>query len=452
MRIEMKNIEKYIKEIESIKSGNIDALIVNDAKSLKVYTENTADKIYRILIEKMNEGAVTVDADGTIIYCNRSFAEMINLPLEKVIGEIFKKFIDDSLKKRFEDLLGQRNENSIKGEIYLYSTNGPAIPVLMSINAFLLDGNFVVNIILTDLTVQKKNEEELKLRAIESEEKNMKLALLARDLQAQQAESKRVSNEVLDLNKHLEKRVYERTGELENLNRELKDLSLSKDKFLSVISHDLRNPLTALLISSDTLSQDTKSPDFDKVRPFIDLINRTSHNILKQLDETVEWAQMQLEKAIFNPEKIHLFLKVNKILDLLQVVAAQKNVILENKIPPDILVNADILMLRSVFQNLITNSIKYSLENGLVTITAVQVDNMIEIAITDTGIGMTEAVTNQLFSNIHSTSIPGTNNEKGTGLGLILVKDFVRQNGGTIRAESEPGKGTRIYFTLPVAY
>src|ERR1019366_4193597 len=105
---ENKELQQQLREatesIDAIKTGNIDALVIADKKDLKVYTEKTADKTYRILIEKMHEGAVTLYKDGTILYCNSSFAGMVNLPLQKVIGTKFKNFIDDSSKGRFEDL------------------------------------------------------------------------------------------------------------------------------------------------------------------------------------------------------------------------------------------------------------------------------------------------------------------------------------------------------------
>ena len=258
-----------------------------------------------------------------------------------------------------------------------------------------------------------------------------------------------LNDDLLRLNQHLEKRVFERTCELENLNHELKDLSVSKDKFLSVISHDLRNPLTALLLASDELNSHSENKTFDHIQPFIKIIHRTSHNILQQLNELVDWAKMQQEKTTLNPEKIHLVSAVDQSFELLKSNATQKNIFFENKVPLDIYVKADALMLRSILQNLVTNSIKYSLQGGLVMVTAQSIDKLAEICVFDSGIGM-EAITREnLFTKTKSASVSGTNNEKGSGLGLILVKDFVVQHGGTLRVESEIEKGTCIFFTIP---
>ena len=268
-------------------------------------------------------------------------------------------------------------------------------------------------------------------------------------LQRQEEKLIRINDDLLHLNQDLEKRVFERTSELENLNHELKDLNLSKDKFLSVISHDLRNPLSALLISSEELSRDTQNHIFDEVQPLAKIIHRTSRKILQQLNELVDWAQKQREKTTLNPEKLHLVRGMDQSLELLKANALQKNIVLENKVPFDIYVNADTLMLRSILQNLVTNAIKYTPEGGLITVTAQRTGKMVEVCITDSGIGMESHTRENLFTNSHSAPVSGTNNEKGSGLGLILVKDFVTQHGGTIRVESELREGTSIIFTVP---
>ena len=278
---------------------------------------------------------------------------------------------------------------------------------------------------------------------------NEELHIKAQLLQHQEEKLIKTNDDLLRLNQHLEKRVSERTFELENLNHELKDLNLSKDKFLSVISHDLRNPLTALLLASDQLSQDIDKHVFEEVQPFAKIIHRTSNNILQQLNELVDWAKMQKEKTSLNPEKLQLVIAVDQSFELLKANANQKSIVLENKVPFDIYVKADSLMLRSILQNLVTNAIKFSLQGGLVSVIAKRIDKMVEVCVIDSGVGMEPAASEKLFLQSNITSISGTNNEKGSGIGLILVKDFVTQHGGALRVESKIRKGTCIFFTIP---
>lgn len=271
-------------------------------------------------------------------------------------------------------------------------------------------------------------------------------------LRQQEVKLQQVNSELMQLNQDLEQRVLERTLELENLNHELQALNLSKDKFLSVISHDLRNPLTSLLASADTLTRDADRLQPNQIRLFSGIISKTSQRILAQLNELVDWAKNQREKIVFRPEKLHLRQNINESFELLRVNAAQKEVMLENNTAEEIYVNADALMLRSILQNIVTNSIKFTPSGGgIVTVSAFPTDELIEICIEDSGIGMSEETRNALFGPVTSASLMGTNQEKGTGLGLMLVKDFVLQHGGKIQVDSEPGKGTCFRFTMPAA-
>ncbi len=421
-------LQETVDSSDAIKTGGIDAFVVADKKELKVYTEKTSDKTYRILIEKMHEGAVTLDKDGTILYCNSSFANLVDLPLQKVPGTLFKSFISESSQQSFVSLLEQDSGKSLQAEVYLNSGDGKRIPVQMSVNTLSLDGISVLSIIVTDLTSQHKIQEELRLKSQELQQKYIELE---------------------NANQNLEKRVFERTIELEKLNHDCKGLNLSKDKFLSVISHDLRNPLSALLMSVVMLNLKTENDIFKEIQPLVKIMDRTSRRIVQQLDDLLEWAQSQQHKTILNHIKLNLAHEVNKSLELLIEIAIQKKIVLENKVPVDIYINADNVMLGSIIQNLVTNAIKYTPQNGIITVTAYIINDMAEIYVTDSGIGIEEVTRENLFTNHKFTSGSGTNNEKGTGLGLLLVKDFVTQNGGTIHVESELGKGSRFIFTLP---
>jgi signal transduction histidine kinase len=291
--------------------------------------------------------------------------------------------------------------------------------------------------------------EKLKIQAEELIIANKELHEKTILLEQQEKKLIRTNEELKRLNQHLENRVFARTGELEKLNHELKDLSLSKDKLLMVISHDLRNPLAVLLLASEELSRESENNIFDPIQPFVKIIERSSHNILRQLNELVNWAKTQQEKANINLEKIYLVSAVRQSFELLKTNSSQKNIVLENKVSNDICIKADALMLRSILQNLVTNSIKYSWHGGMVVVTAKHKDAFTEVCIMDSGLGMNEDTRQKLFTKSNSESVSGTNNEAGTGLGLVLVKDFVSQHGGTIRVESEIEKGTCIFFTIP---
>lgn len=269
-------------------------------------------------------------------------------------------------------------------------------------------------------------------------------------LRRQEEKLQAINNDLMQLNQELEQRVADRTIELENLNHELKALNLSKDKFLSVISHDLRNPLTALLASSEKLSTDPETLSANQVKQLSHIIHRTSKRLLDQLNEVIEWAKKQSQKTSFNPRRIHLIDGIEESLELIKPNAVQKEIKLQNKTPKGIYVQADSLMLRSIVQNLVTNAIKYTPHGGSVVINAKLDERMVCVFVEDSGIGMTGEVQENLFRKVDSTSLSGTNNEIGSGLGLLLVNDFVAQHGGTVNVESAIGIGTTFKFTIPV--
>ncbi|MCJ8211457.1 hybrid sensor histidine kinase/response regulator [Mucilaginibacter sp. RS28] len=267
-------------------------------------------------------------------------------------------------------------------------------------------------------------------------------------LQKQEEELRVINHDLMKLNQELENRVRERTLELEKLNEELKSLNLSKDKFLSVISHDLRNPLTALLTSSAKLNDDPEHLSNKQLKQLSGIILRTSKRILTQLNEVVEWAKEQHEKTNFNPQRIRLSKGIDDSLELVKPNALQKNIRIENKVATDIFLRADTFMLRSIIQNLVTNAIKFTPNGGSVKLTAQAGRDFVEIHVQDTGIGMSPELQEGLFSRTAAVN-NGTNNELGTGLGLILVRDFVAQHSGSIVVESVLGKGTRFTVTIP---
>lgn len=269
-------------------------------------------------------------------------------------------------------------------------------------------------------------------------------------LMIQEEKLQRVNSELIELNQDLEQRVFARTVELENLNKELKALNHSKDKFLSVISHDLRNPLTSLLISSEQLTNNAESFTTEQIKMFSEIIHRTSTRILNQLNDLVAWAKTQREKPEFKKQKLQLKHDIDEALELLKANALQKKIMLENHIDDEIYVHADSLMLRSILQNLVTNAIKFTpVGGGAIKVSAQPKDDIVEVCIQDSGVGMSRKTIALLFEETRTYSAPGTDKEQGTGLGLLLVKDFVNQHGGTIQVDSELGKGTRFRFTMP---
>ena len=237
--------------------------------------------------------------------------------------------------------------------------------------------------------------------------------------------------------------------ELKFRNLQLINLYEELQKLVSLISHDLRSPIASLMSSTEILYKNIDKLDKKSIEQFAEIINNSSHKIYSQLNELIEWAKLQSQKKIYFQIKLQLLEVLQNALEIIEDIAKKKNISIINKVNDRIYVKADPLMLRSIFQNLITNSIKFTAPGGSITISAEEGKDVAKISVKDTGVGMKEAIKNRLFTEDFA-STEGTNNETGTGLGLKLVDEFIKKNQGEIFVYSEPGKGTLIEFTLPL--
>jgi signal transduction histidine kinase len=229
----------------------------------------------------------------------------------------------------------------------------------------------------------------------------------------------------------------------------LEEANGSKDMFLSIIGHDLKNPMTGIMGYSDLLANDISEYSAEEIKRFANEINTGTKNLNRLLDNLLLWAQANLKKVTPRMESIHLHEVAERSLQTLLPNAESKSVRLYNQISPDMVIKADPEMIRTIIMNLVSNAIKFTPMNGTVNITATTAGNMHEISVKDSGVGMTRQELARLFHAHGPTSTPGTNNEQGTGLGLLLCKEFTEMHGGTITAFSHEGTGSTFTFTIP---
>ncbi len=230
---------------------------------------------------------------------------------------------------------------------------------------------------------------------------------------------------------------------------ELKQLNATKDKFFSIIAHDLRNPFITLLGFSDLLISDFgELTDEEKIYYITEMKKSAeiSHNLLQNL---LQWSRSQTGRIEFNPQKLDLHDVISCNVELLKASAERKQIKILSEIPKLTYVSADEDMLNTIIRNLLTNSLKFTNKDGKIEINCIHQNSNFQIFISDTGVGMNDKVKANLFRLDVSQSTFGTENEAGTGLGLILCKEFVEKHGGTISVESEVGKGSKFCITLP---
>jgi|GEM_PF-2670887 len=234
-------------------------------------------------------------------------------------------------------------------------------------------------------------------------------------------------------------------------NDSLKELNRSKNGLFSIISHDLKNPFGALLTMSEFLSTEVDELEKDEVLEFAQTIHVSAKVLFKFFNDLLEWSKLQNGVVKIKPVAIQLKPFVDSIFSLLAIIAAPKEITLLNRVNAELTAAADANMLSSILNNLITNSIKFTNGGDEVIIDAEEQNEFIKFAVRDNGVGMTKNVLSKIFTLEKHITNSGTNNEIGSGLGLVITKELVLRHGGTIWAESEVGKGTTFYFTLPKA-
>jgi two-component system CheB/CheR fusion protein len=232
--------------------------------------------------------------------------------------------------------------------------------------------------------------------------------------------------------------------------KELEDLNTHKENVLAIVSHDLRSPLSGIIGTAEYLKKNLDRLESSKIKEMLDLLQKTAVDELNMLDNLVEWARIKYASEVFSPTKIVLYDYVEKVFESLHEMASLNAITFHNEIKPDTTVFADGKMLLSVFQNILSNAIKHSLPEGEISILANIESEMLIIQIKDCGIGMSKDVQETLFTPQMSTLSKARKDNKGAGIGLLLVKGFLERNDGEIWVESEEGKGTSFYFTLPL--
>ena len=230
---------------------------------------------------------------------------------------------------------------------------------------------------------------------------------------------------------------------------ELKKLNAAKDKFFSIIAHDLKSPFTSLIGLSDFILEDIDGLSKDEIRLFSSKINKSAKSVFALLENLLQWSRVQTGRMEYNPTAFDLYEMIEQNVSLLLGNAVRKDIDLVSEISLNTKVYADLNMINSVVQNLISNAIKFTPNGGKIKVSSKVSNHAIEIIVKDDGLGIDPENIEKLFKiDVHHTTA-GTDNEKGTGLGLVLCKELINMNGGDISVESEIGKGSSFKFTIP---
>lgn len=261
------------------------------------------------------------------------------------------------------------------------------------------------------------------------------------------AENLKNTNELLTEKQEL---IEKQQKELIKTNVKLSQLNATKDKYFSIIAHDLRNSFHVVLGFAELLLGKNLQLSEEKTNRYLQLIYSTSKNGNYLLENLLQWSRSQTGRMNFEPIKINLISLIEEVLKLFESDIINKKIKLNIDIDPELQVFADENMLKTIIRNLVSNAIKFTYEKGLLTLRSARHESDIEISVEDTGVGISQENQKLLFNVETNITTQGTEHEHGTGLGLLLCWEFIEKHNGKIWVESELGKGSKFKFTLPV--
>jgi len=243
--------------------------------------------------------------------------------------------------------------------------------------------------------------------------------------------------------------LYQKNQIINQKNGELASVNAQKDKFFSIIAHDLKSPFNSIMGFSEILVEQINEKDYNGIAKYAGIIKKSSESAVSLLMNLLDWARSQTGRMEFLPEYFEISDFITEISVLFEEIAGQKSISMVTNLPVKIPVYADKAMISTMLRNLISNAIKFTKPGGEIIIAATENQTEIVVSVKDNGVGIPRDMIGKLFRIDENYTTSGTNNERGTGLGLILCKEFIEKHEGRIWVESQEGKGSTFGFSLP---
>ncbi|MDZ7765750.1 MAG: PAS domain-containing sensor histidine kinase [Melioribacteraceae bacterium] len=353
---------------------------------------------YKLIFEETVDAIIITDGSSEkIVDVNKAGCELFVTPKEELVGDYLSNYLDDTeLTRRPKSPSEITMFGSVLSNKRIKSKSGELIPVDMIINTF---GDETGNYVMTSF----------------------------RDV------SDRIKYE----------------NKIVSINEELHKTNASKDKFFSILAHDLKNPISSLIMFSELMTGEDEEITPEEMQEFLLMMKNLSKSTYELLENLLNWARVQTKNISLEKTEFQLDDVISRVVDLLQPTANLKKINLVNEVNKNFVLTADENMINTVIRNFVSNSIKFSEENKSIFVNAY--DNEIEwiISVKDEGIGIDESLIEDLFKIDVHTSRQGTNHERGTGLGLVLCNEFIKLHNGSIEVKSKVNEGSEFIIHIP---
>jgi PAS domain S-box-containing protein len=362
-------------------------------------SERESEEKYKMITQSSLDIIFIVDIFGKQLFFNESVEKVLGYKVEETIGRSFTEFVPKSeWLNYFSQLKNVFSHNQIINFITkIYHKDGHLVDVEINGKLVKQGGEYVGQGTIRDITERKRAEAEIKLK-----------------------------------------------------NEQLVKLIAEKDKFFSIIAHDLRSPFYSFLGLTQMMTEDLPHLTMDQIREIAGTMRNSAANLFRLLENLLHWSLMQQGLIPFNPEILQLHAILEESLEMNMESANEKGIRISYDIPADIEVYADTIMFQTIMRNLVSNAVKFTRNGGKIILSArASKHDGIKIAVKDSGIGMNRIIINNLFQLDVQTNREGTDGEPSTGLGLLLCKEFIERHGGKIKIKSQENKGSVFSFTLP---
>jgi PAS domain S-box-containing protein len=390
-RLELDELRQRLQEAEetldAIRSGEVDALVVSGPSGEKVFTLEGAEHPYRVLVESMNEGAVSLSKDGTVLYCNSAFARMVGISLDQIMGHDVREFVPDEDRDALKNLIKHGLREAVRAEMALLPTSGECLPTQFSLNPVDLEGKPSIGVIVTDLSERKRQE------------------------QAEAAVRMR-------------------------------------DEFLAIASHELRTPLSTLVLRLGLLERHALSGDLNQVQASVSRAKDQTERMRRLVDRLLDVSQLAEGRLKLELEYGDLGEVVKEAVERFSEVASNAKCEVRVTAASGLNARIDRFRLDEAIGNVISNAIKFGAGKP-VNVDLKAKDGKATLVVQDRGIGIPDQDLSRVFGRFERTSI--SHNYGGLGLGLYIANQVIEQHEGSIRAENRPSGGARIVIELPLA-
>ncbi len=400
LKKEIETLKKELNEtketLEAIRTGAVDAIVVEGNQGVQVFTLKGADHSYRILIESMNEGAMTLSEDGIILYSNISFSKLIQTPLEQIVGANFESFVDEKSLNLYKNVWKLAKNKEVKKEIILKQDDHSFIPVLLSFSIAYQEDHKYICLVVTDLTDQKQTVE-----------------------------------------------ILQRETELKRKNNELIRLNQNRHEFTSMVTHELRTPLIAIREGITMILEGVDGPITPEQRETLTVTKNNVDRLDRFVENVLSFSSMEAGKIIMNFSIQNLNEVVSDICKFMSFAVKKNNLDFKVKLPSEkIIFSFDSDAVRHILTNLIHNSIKFTPSPGFIQIILEDKNDFASLMVQDSGIGIKKEDQEKIFEMFQMGEQSDLNQINGSGIGLAVCKKLAEAHQGSIEVKSNVENGT----------